>query len=203
MEKASVPNNPHVVLHRNGHFGASVIFQNRHIDPNIRIQNCFVHLSRLQAFTFWQIHILVIRFFVGRKYLCSGSFGCCFDTAIGIAFSPVVAGMIKNNNFFCSCFKTLRNNFGHQFGIGIGCQFRLFVPTDIRFHHHLISFFYELRHSAHFGYAFSEHIYRRSAHYSHKVVSSGCRKWSSIKMLSQKCHCTALLYCERSSGQCQ
>ena len=175
MEESAIPHNPHVIFHGDSQIGTSVILQNRNIDPYITIQNRFVHFGFLHLFAFWQINWFVIRLQMCRHYFGSGFFGSSFNTTVFVAFLPIVTSMVEHDHFFSSGGKTLSDDFFNQFRIRISCQFRHFIPTDIRFYNHFLSRFHELLHTPQFAYGTAEHLFGFSAHNGHQIrIASVC-----------------------------
>ena len=136
--------------------------------PMYTIQNRFVHFGFLHLFAFWQINWFVIRFQMCRHYFGSGFFGSSFNTTVFVAFLPIVTSMVEHDHFFSSGGKTLSDDFFNQFRIRISCQFRHFIPTDIRFYNHFLSRFHELLHTPQFAYGTAEHLFGFSAHNGHR-----------------------------------
>ena len=141
MEKAAVPDDTHMVFHGDSQVGASVILQDRDVNPYITIQDGFMYFRLLHLLSLWQINGFVVRFQVGRHNFGSGFFRGRFDTTVFVALLPIVAGMVEYGDLFGSGGKTLFDDFRDQFRIRVSCQFGYFIPTDIRFDNHFLSGF--------------------------------------------------------------
>ncbi len=128
---------------------------------------------------------------MGGHHFCPCSFGCCFDAAVGITFTPLVARMIKNDNLFCSGIEALFDDFGYELGVGIGAHFGGLIPTDVGFYAYFVASFYKVSHSSHFGDGLAEHDFRFAPHHSHQIVFTGCV--GCLKRLLKDAHCFRIL----------
>ena len=169
MEKAAVPDDTHMVFHGDSQVGASVILQDRDVNPYITIQDGFMYFRLLHLLSFWQVNGFVVRLQVGRHNFGSGFFCCRFDTAVFVALLPIVAGMVEYGDLFGSGGKTLFDDFRDQFRIRVSCQFGYFIPSDIGLYHYFLSGFDELLHTAQLADSTTEHGFRFAAHDGYQV----------------------------------
>ena len=186
MEEAAVPYYSHMVLHRNGKIGTSVILQNGDIDPHITVQDSLMHLGTFHLLALGQRNIAVVAFQMGGHYFGAGRLGGSFNAAVLIALLPVVASMVEDRHFLGACSKALLHDFGNQLRIGIACQFRNFIPADVGFYNHFLPGFDKAFHAAQFCNGPAKHNLRLATHHGNHIhfTTAGIGK-----CLSQHIHC--------------
>ena len=186
MEVFPVPDDAHVVLHRDGQVGSSVVFQDGAVEPHVGIEQRGVDFGLLEVFPMGEGYFAVVRFGVGGDHFGTGGFGGFFDAAALVALAPVVAGMVEDRYFRSTSGEALADEFGDQFRVGISGQLRGLVPADVGFYQHLLAFLYEASDAADLRQGAAEHLVGFSAHDGDQVGRRAVR--GGFYRLSQDVH---------------